>query len=581
MKIAPADRSPISSLGALCPSRRSANFGVIGKISKLPAEVSRSVPNSPWNRPVNTQKPPADVDHVFQYISSYDAGMQTAMEASSTAITVGTSTGETGDYVLSAIDSYYNESSTANSLYSNNDSTGIDANTTNPPGSNHQSDISIFNQRGFEEKLILGIAALEDGGTGFNNEIVTKDYGHGAMQVTPDILFYEQTSSNAYSSKDDPRGLGSGVTILPCASYMTSTYTNCYVDSGSGDGTDLHYYIPDTSISGSPTFKEYSNTPQSIYANVKDGMQILASKYGTSFGAPRRVCDNYPDPFVVSSSPPEVEATTTYSCTDEEMVDVAAAYHGSAAGYLSEVASALTNISDFFPSVTSTDASTTDLINKLNLANNDNIFLELHSPGDPTIQDAHGHIIGVVNGVATDTFPFAIYDPQTKSANIFFPQDDNMTYKITGTGSGVYGLDIIVTSGTQRFAFHRDENVSITPGEVHAYTFDLNTIAQGKNGVTLKIDKKGNGNINETDQFGAVFTQISSPKLLPLPTTHFIPIVLPKLHEKIKIPSRTYDFPERVTSTFASYTSTQMFNSSTQSMEIASSTIINSSTSRQ
>jgi hypothetical protein len=513
-------------------------------------------------------------DGVNQYISSYDGGAQAAMEASSSdQIATGTASGDTGDYVLSAIDNYYNESTTVNSLYSNNDDTGVNANTATPPGGNLQSDISILDQRGYPEKVVLAIAALEDGGTGFNNQIVTRDYGHGIMQVTPSILYYEQHDGNDYSSTNDPRGIASGVTIPPCASYMTSTYTNCYADSGGGDGSDAHSYISDTSISGSPTFLQYTNTPQSIYANVKDGMQILASKYGTTEGYSTRVCDNYPDPVVISSTVDY--ATTTYSCTDEEIIDLTAAYNGSSSPYLSEVATALTDIGDYFPSVTSTDASTTDIINKLNVANYNSVYFALHSPGDLSVQDAHGHTIGVVNGVATDTFPFATYDPATKSGYIFFPQDSNLTYKVTGTGTGVYGLDIDITSGTQRIAFHRDENVPITPGEVHTYTINTNMIAQGKNGVTLKIDKKGNGIINETDQLGATMTSVIEPRSLPLPSIPFIPIKLP-VPVKKKIPTPIFVNP--INSTFTLPISTETFNSSTFHWDIASSTISTSST---
>lgn len=215
--------------------------------------------------------------------------------------------------------------------------------------------------------------------------------------------------------------------------------------------------------------------------------------------------------------------------------------------------------------------------NKLFLAGDSSVYAQLHSPGNLSIQDTHGHTIGVVNGVVTDTFPFASYDPQTKTADIFFPQDDNLTYKVVGTGSGVYGLDIVVTSGTQKIAFHRDENVSITPGEVHTYTIDPIAIAQGKNGVTLKIDKQGNGIINETDQFGATLTDVVAPHLLPLPSVPFIPISLPNPPAQKKVAIPISIFARIPTSTSIVYTSTPIFSSSTLRLEVASSTI-NSST---
>lgn len=491
-----------------------------------------------------------------QFITPYDSSTQSGLFAtSSEQIATGTSTDETGNYVLGAIDHYYNDSSTVDSLYSSNDETGIDASTLDPYSL--QNDISILKQRGFPEKVILGIAATEDK-PDFNNQIVTKDYGHGVMQVTPNTLYYEQTDGNDYSATNDPRGYGSGVTIPPCASYMSDDYVNCYAYAGGGDGSDAHYYIPNTDF-GDQTFLQYTNTVQSIYANVKDGMQILASKYGTDGDPMNRVCDNYPDP--VTIYPPDVSATTTYSCTDEEMVDLTAAYNGTSTPYLSEVASSTYNISNYFPSVTSSDASTTDEINKLYAADDNSVFAELHSPGNLSIQDSHGHVIGIVNGVVTDTFPFASYDPRTKTARIFFPQDDNLTYKVTGTGTGVYGLDIVIASGTQEITFHRGENVPIVPGEVHTYTIDSTAIAQGKNGVTLKIDEKGDGTINEMDQLGATLTTIAKPKLLSLPSASFIPVVLPKLPVRKEATPPIYISPVALThlttTTFISSTSTQ------------------------
>jgi hypothetical protein len=503
----------------------------------------------------------AATDTASQYISSYDGSAQTAMEASSSEqITVGTSTGQTGDYVLNAIDHFYNSSSTANSLYNSNDDTGIDAST----GNALQNDISILKQRGFSEKVILAIAAEEDGGSlngyplSFNDENISSDYGHGEMQVT-----------FSPSGGWDNRGIGSGVTIPPC-SLASSSYANCYSNTSSTTG--LRYYQHDSTITGSPEFKQYSNTSQSIYSNVKDGLQTLAGKYGTDAHPRNRVCDNYPDP--VSFYPPTVSATTTYSCADEEIADVTAAYNGTSTPYLSQIATRLTNISNFFPSVSSSDASTTDLINKLNTANDNSIFAQLHSPGDLSIQDSYGHVIGVVNGIATDTFPFASYDSEAKAAHIFFPKDSNLTYKVTGTGSGVYGLDIVIRSGTQEITFHREENVPIAPGDVHTYSVDYDEVVHGKDGVVVTIDKGGSGITTETDHLPATIDNVNAPKLLTLPLVPFIPIALPPLPvpkkalAQIFVPTSTSAFTSDV------YTPTSSRSTSTVGLDVASSTVL-------
>jgi hypothetical protein len=263
-------------------------------------------------------------------------------------------------------------------------------------------------------------------------------------------------------------------------------------------------------------------------------MQVLAAKFGTDAHPANRVCDNYPSP--ITFYPPEVAATTTYSCNDQEMVDVTAAYNGTSTPYLSHIASTLTNISNFFPSVSSGDASTTDAINKLDTANDNSIFAQLHSPGDLRIEDGRGHTLGVLNGVVVNTFPFASYDAQTKSAHIFFPTSDDLAYKVTGTGTGVYGLDIAVRSGSRQITFHRDENVAITPGEVHTYTIDPSSVAEREKGVTLTIEKKGSDTANRAYHFNAMLTNITPPGLLSLPQAQFIPIVPPNLPVEKNIP---------------------------------------------
>ena len=229
------------------------------------------------------------------------------------------------------------------------------------------------------------------------------------------------------------------------------------------------------------------------------------------------------------------------------------------------------------------------------LASDGSIYAQLHSPGDLSIQDNYGHVIGVVNGIAENTFPFASYDPDTKSAHIFFPQS-NLTYKVKGTGSGVYGLDITVTSGTQQVAFHRDENVPITPGEVHTYTIDANAIIHGKSSVTFKIDNKGNGTVNNIETLDASSTVVAIPQLLPFsgirgngrfyfppaPPKPVTPIVIPAPVQfsastsTINFVTSTIDFS---TSTINSETTSSTANVASSTLQIStSSTDINSST---
>jgi hypothetical protein len=518
-------------------------------------------------------------DTATQYISSYDGTMQEALEASSTAITVGTSTGETGEYVLEAIDHYYNDSSTVNSLYSSDDDTGINAATTTPPGASSPNDLSMFatssypdiSSSSFPEKVIWGIAADEDGGTGFDNTTVTYDYGHGIMQLTPNILAHEFEDED-YST-NDPRGYGSGVTIPPCASYMTSTYINCYANAGTYNTYDK-YYIPYGNNSSSPMYEQYANTIQSIYANVKDGMKVLTDKLDNN-----RSCNVTTTPFTVYSSE---YGTTTYSCADMETVLTTAAYNGSSPStYLPAIANRLENIGTYFPGQTSSDI--TDIIDKIALAGaSSSVYAQLYSPGDLSIQDSDGHTIGVVNGVVKNDFPFASYDPQTKAIRIFFPQDNNFTFKVSGTGTGVYRLKIGISDGSKLISFATGDMPTV-PHQLDTYTLDRSTLLEGKNGVTLNVENKGDGTINKTMTYGATVSAVVPAPFdphpatpVPLQTKFSFPTPIQPPKSKLIVPPAV-PILQMPTSTRLNIDTSTFINASS-TMDMETSTQINSST---
>jgi hypothetical protein len=274
-------------------------------------------------------------------------------------------------------------------------------------------------------------------------------------------------------------------------------------------------------VSTNPKYLQYTNTPQSIYANIKDGMKDLSQSYfvrdlaNDPTGTDNRIC-NY-----TSSTVSVTYGTSTvdYSCLDREIILTTADYNGggygnidpstgSSTNYLYHIASTTLNISNYF--ATSTDATTTAIADKMIIANASSVYVQLHSPGDLSIQDNLGNTVGMVNGAVVNTFPFASYDARTKTARIFFPQSNNFAYKVTGTGTGVYGLDIDISDGSRQVSFHRDEAAPIVPGQTDTYTIDQNAIANHKNGVVLKTDLKGIGKVDLITNFAGV-ASIFSP----------------------------------------------------------------------
>lgn len=399
---------------------------------------------------------------------SYDAYNQTNLEASSTA----TSSASWPDLVLTAIDHYYNDTNTAESLYSSDDNSG--------------NKISQLKTNGYPEKLILGIAAYEDGPS-FNNESVSFDYGHGIMQPTFDAWYYEPASSA--SSTFDNTGIASHIKIVPCASLASRSYINCYTNAGTADGAPKSYQSYGGN-SSNPTYKVYSSTTQSIYANIKDGLYVLA--HANSL-------------FSTISASTTVNGVT-YSPNDIQDILTTQHYNGGgtgACGYVDIVASRLDDIGSYFPGATTSDIS--DLVQKMHNAASTTLCAELHSPGDLTIQDSKGLSIGSVNGKTENDFPLAIYDKDKKSIVILAAGNDDYTYKVTGTGTGTYGLDITIKTGNQKIAF-KASDIAIMPGEVHTYKVNKDLLSHGLNGVTLDVDRNGDGISDRTLMTGALLT---------------------------------------------------------------------------
>ena len=374
--------------------------------------------------------------------------------------------------IMDAIDHYYNDNSTTTSLFSSDD------------GGNN---ISILKDNGFDEKIILGIAAQETGGIGFDNENVTYDYGHGIMQITPYQVFAHEATSDWADNTGDDRGIASGLSISPCKSNGSDLYENCYTHGGEYDSSDPKSYQHYEASSTLPEYKYYTNTSQSIYANIKDGLQILQSKY---------------DNFYPISTSTTIDGVT-FSAQDRENILVTEGYNGGDCGYVNDVAYKLDNIGSYFIGATTTDIS--DLVSKMHMATS-TLCAQLHSPGDLSIQDSSGKVVGILNGQARDDFPMAIYNKNQKFVKVLFAGDEDYSYKVVGTAKGSYGLDVTIREGNQETEFHA-KNIAILPGEIHTYSINKQALLSGQNdAVTLTVDRKGNGSIDRTINSGAILT---------------------------------------------------------------------------
>lgn len=375
------------------------------------------------------------------------------------------------DLILDAIDHYYNNDETNNSLYSSDDDL---------------NNISLLKDRGYEEKVVWGIAAQESGPSPyyFDNENVSFDYGHGIMQITFNAWFRENQYGISNATWDN-RGVASNVKLVNCDSIGSSEYLDCYTDAGTGNFNPKPYKHF-AGNSNNPKYKQYTNTKQSIYSNIKDGMEVLRLKY-----------NNF-SPIATST----VINGISYSAVERETILATEGYNGEC-GYVEDVANKLSSIDTYFPNATTSDITT--LIQKMDTAGDEMICAQLHSPGELSIEDSKGRVVGIVEGEGKNQFPMAIYDRDKKFSKVLFPEDVEYTFKVDGTGTGVYGLDIILKEGDREVVF-KARNIPITPRANHTYSVDKNKLFAGQEGVTIKVDENGDGVIDQTLMSDEMFT---------------------------------------------------------------------------
>ncbi|MDB5225219.1 MAG: hypothetical protein JWL87_171 [Candidatus Adlerbacteria bacterium] len=408
----------------------------------------------------------------------YDSINQAALEASSTNYIA---TSSRPALILKAIDHYYNNANSNNSLYDSDN------------GSNNISDLKDGD---YEKKVVWGIAAHENGGAtfGFNNENVSPDYGHGAMQITFNAWFYEP--SNPHSTYDN-RGYGSFVTIPPCASINTDDYINCYTNAGTHHSAAKHYK-PYGGNSSNPTYKQYSNTEQSFYANIKDGMGLLSDRFNL---------------FSYINSTSTVFGTT-YSPLEKKIILTTESYNGDNCPYIGLIADVLDDIDTYYPSATTSDII--PLIDKMHATEvSTTTCAQLHSPAELSIYSQKGEVAGVIHGEIKNTFPLAIVNKEQKLVKVL-AAEDNYFYKVVGTDKGTYGLDIAIRVGGKLMQFDA-RNIPTKIGEAHIYSIDAQGLSEGRSdSVFVQVDNEGDGKIDRAFKTGATLNsaEFSNPKTL-------------------------------------------------------------------
>jgi len=126
-------------------------------------------------------------------------------------------------------------------LYRITESAFRSSNDVDPYREDNDNFLSLFKLAGFPIELILGITAQESGGIQFNNEKVARTpWGRGIMQI---------------DKPDASVGQGSRI----------KWYKDGKINYCRGDEQACRHY--------------YTNTPQGVWVNIKDGLRVLQDKY--------------------------------------------------------------------------------------------------------------------------------------------------------------------------------------------------------------------------------------------------------------------------------------------------------------
>jgi hypothetical protein len=176
--------------------------------------------------------------------------------------------------IVEAVNWYYDHINSTDSLYYTGFSYLFSATT------------SVSSTWMFPKELFFAMASAEDGGAVnlFNNEEISFDYGHGIMQLTPTGLWSHEpnSSGNWINNAENVPAYGSHINIPPCEMIATTTYTRCYTFAATRNSTGTKEYKDYGYSNSSTTYKFYTNTHQSIFANIKDGLTVLKNKYNVS-----------------------------------------------------------------------------------------------------------------------------------------------------------------------------------------------------------------------------------------------------------------------------------------------------------
>ena len=327
-------------------------------------------------------------------------------------------------------------------------------------------------------------------------------------------------------SRYDNRSVALGIKIYPCLEFQepnsqtaSNGYKNCYAN----------FRMKANNITSTPKATYYQNTPQSIYTNVREGLEIITGKYLTY------------DNLVEESPLPDIwitEGDTSINNTDMKILLGVRGYNGfgtregkytttdpnkplipvtkvckyyfdpssppTAKWYLDAVAAKTLILGlDYAGSVSSWMVST-PMYKKLLLASKNRRELCIGSPAYLQILDDQGNITGYSGNQVVDEIANVVYDNvDYEAASILIPKG-NYLYRVIGTVDDTYKFAAIdIKNGTENVFRALDTPINLSA--VHEYNIDWENLTS-TTGVTIRIDQDGDGIFERTVTSGTTLT---------------------------------------------------------------------------
>jgi len=156
-------------------------------------------------------------------------------------------------------------------------------------------------------------------------------------------------------------------------------------------------------------------------------------------------------------------------------------------------------------------------VTQLTKENYNYLSAKIYPPENLQVYDSNGDhtgydpVSGSERGIPHSVY-FSYYVAETEDGNTVFPEEvlifdpcDDYLYQAIGTDNGRYRLEISSVEDGNNTVFEAND-IPTLPGAVHQYLIDWDALSEGLAGVTVFIDREGDGDFEKTVLSDSVLT---------------------------------------------------------------------------